>query len=85
MYAVGSFSQILHGGSTYTRHNAFSFRATSPFTVTSWTPRVNGTVNSITFSGGNCSHAYIDGSFSSVNGSNAQNIAEVSTSGAAVL
>src|SRR5437016_1877178 len=47
MYAVGTFSHILQGGHRYTRHNAFSFRATPPFTMTSWAPNINGEVNSI--------------------------------------
>ena len=33
MYAVGSFSRILQRGRVFKRHNVFSFRATSPFTV----------------------------------------------------
>jgi hypothetical protein len=79
MYAVGSFSQILQGRATHTRHNVFSFSATSPFKVTSWAPNVNGTVNSIAFRHGQCSHAYIGGSFTSVNGRKAKNIAEINT------
>src|SRR5438067_422416 len=85
MYAVGSFSQILKGGSTYTRHNAFSFRATPPFTVTSWAPTVNGTINSIAFRDRKCSHAYIGGSFTSVNGTPAKDIAEINTSTGAIV
>ena len=30
MYAVGTFTQIKHGSTTYTRNNAFSFSATAP-------------------------------------------------------
>ena len=62
MYAVGSFYHILQGSSTFARHNVFSFSATPPFTMTSWAPNVNGTVNSIAFNDGNCSDAYIGGS-----------------------
>src|SRR5262249_28252609 len=36
MYAVGTFTAIRKGSSTFTRNNVFSFQATSPFTVTSW-------------------------------------------------
>ncbi len=43
MYAVGSFSQIIKGSTTYTRNNIFSFQATKPYTVTSWAPDVVGT------------------------------------------
>jgi hypothetical protein len=85
MYAVGRFSQILQGSRVFARHNVFSFRATPPFTMTSWAPDVNGTVNSIAFRQGKCSHAYIGGSFTSVNGIQAKNIAEVSTWTGAVV
>jgi hypothetical protein len=40
---------------------------------------VNGIVNSITFSGGNCADAYIGGKFSSVNGTSVSDIAEIDT------
>jgi hypothetical protein len=43
MYAVGSFSQIIKGSTTYTRNNIVSFQATKPYTVTSWAPNVVGT------------------------------------------
>ncbi len=80
MYAVGTFSHILQGTHDYTRHNAFSFQATPPFTVSSWAPNVNGEVNSIAFRSGKCSRAYIGGSFTSVNGTAAKNVAAVNTS-----
>jgi hypothetical protein len=83
MYAVGSFTQIKKGATTYTRNNAFSFSATAPFAMTSWNPNVNGTVNSIAFTP-DCSQAYLGGKFTSVNGTAANNIAEVSTSTGAV-
>lgn len=87
MYAVGSFTKIQQGssGTVYTRNNIFSFRATSPFTITPWAPKVNGTVNTIAFNGTNCSTAYIGGQFSSVNGSSAANIAAISTSTGALV
>jgi hypothetical protein len=85
MYAVGGFTTIDQGGRTYTRHNAFSFRATPPFTVTGWNPDVNGEVNSITFVAGHCQNAYLGGNFTKVRRASAQNIAEVSTAGAGVL
>src|SRR5580700_4822613 len=47
MYAVGTFTEITQSGVTYQRNNVFSFNATAPFAMTSWTPDVNGTVNSI--------------------------------------
>ena len=42
MYAVGTFSSIIKSGTTFTRTNMFSFKATSPYTVTSWAPKVVG-------------------------------------------
>src|SRR5215472_9308920 len=80
MYAVGRFSIIEQGSQTFRRNNAFSFSATAPFTITSWAPNANGVVNSITFNSGNCSNAYLGGSFTKVGGIGAVNIAEVSTS-----
>ncbi|HZO76849.1 MAG TPA: hypothetical protein VFB39_02325 [Solirubrobacteraceae bacterium] len=79
MYAVGSFSKIYQGSSTFARQNVFSFSATAPFTMTSWAPNVNGIVNSIAFNS-DCSDAYIGGQFTSVNGTAVKNIAEISTS-----
>ncbi len=89
MYAVGSFSVIKQGSRSYRRTDIVSFSATSPYRVTSWSPRVVGStktdedgaaaVNSIAFSGGNCANAYIGGNFTRVNGTPANNIAEIST------
>ena len=89
MYAVGSFSVIKQGSRSYGRTDIVSFSATSPYRVTSWSPRVVGStktdedgaaaVNSIAFSGGNCANAYIGGNFTRVNGTPANNIAEIST------
>jgi len=83
MYAVGTFTEIKQGSTTYARNNAFSFSQTAPFKVTSWNPNVNGIVNSIAFSP-DCSEAYLGGAFTSVNGTSVHNIAEVSTSTGAV-
>jgi hypothetical protein len=87
MYAVGSFTKIQQGsaGPVYARNHVVSFSATAPFTVTSWDPNVNGTVNTIAFNGTNCSTAYIGGQFTSVHGSAATNIAAVSTSTGALV
>jgi hypothetical protein len=79
MYAVGTFSQIRRNSTTYTRNNIFSFSATKPYAVSSWAPDVNGIVNSITFNGGHCADAYIGGKFTSINGTTAKDIAEIST------
>jgi hypothetical protein len=89
MYAVGSFWDIIQGSTTYTRNNVFSFSATAPYTITSWAPNVVGTygttsdpsdtLNTIGFVNGDCSHAYIGGKFTSVNGTAVQNIAEIDT------
>ena len=79
MFAVGSFSDITQNGTTYSRTNVFSFDASSPYTITQWAPQVNGIVNSIAFSGGNCADAYIGGNFTSVNGTAVKDIAEIDT------
>jgi hypothetical protein len=85
MYAVGTFTTIKKGSTTYTRNNAFSFSATSPYTMTSWNPNVNGIVNSIAFNGTSCADAYIGGVFTSVDGTTVKNIAEVDTVAGAVV
>ena len=89
MYAVGTFSTIVKGSTTYARTDIFSFKATSPYTVTSWAPAVvgstttnedgGGAINSIAFNGTNCADAYIGGNFTKVNGTSVTNIAEIST------
>ncbi len=85
MYAVGSFTAIQRTGTVYARNNIFSFNATAPFNVTSWNPNVNGVVNSITFNGSDCSHAYIGGAFTSVGGTAVKNLAEIDTTTGAVV
>jgi hypothetical protein len=85
MYAVGSFTRIEWHGTVYDRSNIFSFSATSPFTVSSWNPDVNGVVNSIAFNAGKCSAAYIGGRFTTVHGTRASDIAEISTSTGGVI
>ena len=89
MYAVGAFTSIsgFNGTSTqtFTRNNIFSFSDAAPFTVTAWNPDVNGTVDTIAFSGGNCANAYIGGKFTSVGGTAAKNIAEIDTTTGAVV
>jgi hypothetical protein len=84
MYAVGSFTKISQSTRIISRRNAFSFKATAPYTVTNWRPGVNGEVNSIAFKGRNCSSAYLGGSFSRVHGTRASNIVKVNTSTGAV-
>lgn len=85
MYAVGRFSVIEQGKHSYVRHNAFSFRASPPFSVTKWDPDVAGEVNSIAFVSGHCGDAYLGGQFGSVGGRKAINIAEVRAVGAGAL
>jgi hypothetical protein len=85
MYAVGRFSVIEQGSHTYVRHNAFSFRAAPPFSVTKWNPDVAGEVNSITFIKGHCGLAYIGGRFDAVGRRGAVNIAEVTAIGTGTL
>jgi hypothetical protein len=80
MFAVGTFSEIVQGGTDFARSNIFSFQATSPYTITSWAPQVNGTINSIAFNSNvGCGDAYIGGDFTSVNGTAATDIAKIST------
>ena len=79
MYAVGTFTKINQGKLNFTRNNIFSFKASAPYTVTAWNPDVSGKVNSITFNGTDCSHAYIGGAFHTVHGSPATDIAEIDT------
>ena len=78
MYAVGTFTSITQGGQTFTRNNVFSFKQTPPYSITSWKPSVNGTVNSIQLTS-DCNHAFIGGKFSNVDGSSAHNIAYIRT------
>ena len=85
MYAVGTFTQISGSNGSFTRNNIFSFTDTAPFTVSSWDPNVNGTVNTIAFNNGNCGDAYIGGQFTSVGGTAVKNIAEVDTATGAVV
>ncbi|MDQ6688771.1 MAG: hypothetical protein M3Z50_14460, partial [Actinomycetota bacterium] len=84
MYAVGRFSSIKKGTTVYTRNNAASFSATSPGNVTTWDPNVNGQVDTIAFNGGDCSYAYLGGTFTSIGGTAVKNIARVSTTTGAV-
>jgi hypothetical protein len=84
MYAVGHFNTITWNGNTYTRNNAFSFSATAPFTMSSWNPNVNGSVNTVALSP-DCSVAYLGGQFTAVGGTGASNLAAVSTSTGAVI
>src|SRR5262249_59334773 len=91
MYAVGTFSSIKRGSTTYTRNNIFSFSITSPYNVTTWAPNVVGpygttqngsdVVDTIAFVNGDCTHAYIGGKFSSINGTAVKKIAEITTTG----
>lgn len=86
IYAVGSFTAISQGGKTYSRNNVFSFGAAAPYAVSGLNVNVNGEVNSIAFiPGRGCSDAYLGGRFTSVHGTAAKDIAEVSTSTGAVV
>jgi hypothetical protein len=86
MYAVGSFTTISQGGRTYTRNNVFSFSATAPYTVSGLNVNVSGEVNSIAFTRDRgCADAYLGGKFTSVHGTAATDIAEVSTLTGAVV
>ena len=88
MYAVGTFTQMSGNNGTatqtFSRSNVFSFSESAPFTVTSWSPDVNGTVNTIAFNG-NCATAYIGGQFTTVGGIAAKNIAAINTNTGALV
>jgi len=88
MYAVGTFTQISgsNGSTTQTdtRNRVFSFSDTTPFTVTSWDPNVNGTVNTIALNS-SCTTAYIGGQFTTVGGAAAKNIAAIDTTTGALV
>ena len=84
VFVGGNFSQVTQGGTTYTRNGLFSFSATAPYTLTSWSPNVNGTVQGMAIDGANCSDVYIGGSFSEVGSTSAENLAEVSASTGAI-
>jgi len=89
MYAVGTFTEISgwNGSSaqTFTRNNVFSFSEAAPYTVTSWDPNVNGTVDTVAFNGSDCSTAYLGGHFTTVGGATAKNIAAVDTASGALV
>ena len=86
IYAVGDFQTITQAGHTHTRNNIFSFSASPPYTLSKMMVGVNGPVNSIAFTRHRgCADAYIGGSFTSVHGTTARNIAEVNTSTGAVV
>jgi hypothetical protein len=89
MYAVGTFTEISgwNGSSTqtFTRNNVFSFSEAAPYTVSSWDPNVNGTVDTVAFNGSACSTAYLGGHFTTVGGAAAKNIAAVDTASGALV
>lgn len=86
IYAVGDFKTITQAGKTHTRNNIFSFSATAPYALSKMLVDVNGEVNSIAFTRHRgCADAYIGGSFTSVHGTAAKNIAEINTSTGAVV
>ena len=80
MYAVGRLWSVHQNGTEFSRDNVFSFSASAPYTMTSWDPQVDGNVNSIAFiAGDGCGTAFIGGTFTSVDGETAANIAAIST------
>ena len=80
IFAVGRLWSVYQNGTKFSRDNLFSFSATAPYTLTGWDPQVDGTVNSIAFTAGHgCGTAFIGGTFSSVDGKTATNIAAIST------
>jgi hypothetical protein len=80
IYAVGHVWSIIQNGTKHSRPGLFSFSATAPYKLSALKANVNGEVNSIAFTRHRgCADAYIGGSFTSVNGKPARNIAEIST------
>lgn len=79
VYAGGTFTVVTQGGADYRRSNLFSFSATAPYKITSWDPRVNGSVQTLAFDGANCGQVYVGGSFSRIGGTRAADLAAVST------
>ncbi len=78
MYVVGTTTVAgAPGQTTVSRANMFSFDLTTKV-ISSWNPNVNGLVNDIAFSP-DCTAAYIGGSFTTVGGVAAKNIAKIST------
>jgi hypothetical protein len=83
MYAVGRFTQVRNPNSTtpIARNNAFAFRAVSPYTVLPWNPNVNGQVDTAACAPDGA--ILLGGSFTTVGGVAANNLAKVNaTTGA---
>ena len=92
MYAVGWFTEIVQGSTTYTRKNIFSFSATAPYTMTRSAPTWSAAP--VTASTRDqldrfrqrqllrCLHRR---EFTSVNGTAVKNIAEINTTTGAVV
>jgi hypothetical protein len=79
MFVVGAFSTVgATNKATVTRHNAFSFNATTG-ALSSWNPNPNSTVDSIAVSP-DCTTAYLGGAFTTIQGKTATRLAKVSTS-----
>jgi hypothetical protein len=85
MFAVGHVWKVNQAGHTFNRDDVFSFSTKKPYTMTALNPDVVGQVNSIAFVNNNCSRAYIGGDFTSVDGTKAENIAEISTTTGAMV
>jgi hypothetical protein len=84
MYAVGSFSSVgAPGKSSMTRHNAFSFNATTG-AISSWNPNPNGMVDSIALSS-DCKTAYLGGGFTTVGSTSVARLAKVNTTTGAAI
>jgi hypothetical protein len=78
MYAVGAFSTVAAANAgVQTRHNAFSFNATTG-AISTWNPNPNGEVNSIAVAA-DCATAYLGGTFTTVGGHAVKYLAAVST------
>lgn len=81
MFVAGTFSQFTSpadGGRTFTRNNVMAFDGATG-KITAFDPNTDGTVNSIALDPADCRTAWIGGSFSTVGGQSARNIAAVDT------
>src|SRR3954469_3964383 len=86
MIAVGNFSQVRnHGSSTVlTRHDIFSFDATTGALNTSFAPNIDAMTHVVVASPDNSS-VYVGGEFHHVNGATAVALAEINLSTGALV
>jgi len=84
LVAVGKFTQVTWGGTTYPRTNIFAFNANTGEVSTTFVPTVNGAVNRVV-SAGDGTSVFIGGKFDQVNGQNASHVARLDVSDGALV